>query len=304
MLCYHFGYSNQTGARRGKRLRPRLVLAVAGEAGANANRALDAAVAVELLHNYSLVHDDIEDGDRYRHGRQTLWAKYGVPQAVNAGDALCALSILALLRAQIHHPPDRVNKMVTCLHQAHLAMCEGQSLDLAFESQADVPPEDYLEMIAGKTAALFGAACELGALCGGLDEASTRRFRDLGIAFGTAFQIYDDTLGVWADQADTGKTPGADLARRKKSYPVLWALATAPRAERERIASAYAGSENLAPEAVNELIAVLGSVGAREAAKHAAAKHLAVVERAPAGPVRDFLLSLLPVAPAGETVRS
>lgn len=138
MLDYHFGYSADGAARRGKRLRPRLVLAVAQELGAAPEDALDAAVAVELLHNYSLIHDDIEDGDRLRHGRDTLWAKYGMPQALNAGDALCALSFLALNGAAARHPAARVNLMIERLHTAHLQMCKGQSLDMAFEAEPAV----------------------------------------------------------------------------------------------------------------------------------------------------------------------
>ncbi|MDP9017322.1 MAG: polyprenyl synthetase family protein, partial [Candidatus Eremiobacteraeota bacterium] len=224
MLAYHFGYATADGARRGKRVRPHLVLCVAQAAGAPADDALDAAVAIELLHNYSLIHDDIEDGDRLRHGRETLWVKYGVAQAVNAGDALCAISFLSLLRAQKRHPAERVAAMVGRLHEAHLAMCHGQSLDIDFERHDRVSSQRYLEMIAGKTAALFGVACELGAMSAGLEQKACREYRQLGAAFGAAFQMYDDLLGIWADLDTTGKTAGADIARRKKSFPIVWAL--------------------------------------------------------------------------------
>ena len=296
MLAYHFGYVPGEAPRRGKRLRPRLLLSVAEEAGASLDDALDAAVAVELLHNYSLVHDDIEDADRYRHGRETLWAKYGVAQAINAGDALCAMSFLALLSGARRFPAERMMLMVQRLGLAHLAMCHGQSLDIAFESTADVPSARYLEMISGKTAALFAVSSELGALCAGLREEDVRRYRQLGAAFGVAFQMYDDFLGIWGDAQATGKTRGADIARRKKTFPVVWALEQPPSAQREVVAKAYESSSELSPAAVAEVSAALDEMGAEKAARLAAAKHLAVVERAPSGRVRDFLLSLLPVA--------
>ncbi|MBC5815080.1 MAG: polyprenyl synthetase family protein [Candidatus Eremiobacteraeota bacterium] len=296
MLAYHFGYTQGDAPRRGKRLRPRLLFTVAEEAGASVDDAVDGAVAVELLHNYSLIHDDIEDADRYRHGRETLWAKYGIAQAINAGDALCALSFLALLKGARRFPAERMTLMVQRLHLAHLAMCHGQSLDIAFESMGDVPSARYLEMISGKTAALFAVSAELGALCAGLREEEVRRYRELGAAFGVAFQMYDDLLGIWADARATGKTPGADIARRKKTFPVVWALEQPQSPQRGLIAQAYEGEGELSAAAVSEISAVLDAMGARQAARLAAAKHLAVVERAPSGRVRDFLLSLLPVA--------
>ncbi len=162
MLQYHFGYGEHGPARRGKRLRPRLLLGVALAQGATIESALDAAAAIEILHNYSLVHDDIEDRDELRHGRQTLWSVFGIPQALNAGDALCALSFLVLMRARAHHRDERVLQMVLALHEAHATMCDGQSLDLAFERRPHVGLEEYEAMIGAKTAALFGASSQLG----------------------------------------------------------------------------------------------------------------------------------------------
>lgn len=296
MLDYHFGYSAAGPSRRGKRLRPRLLFAVAQEAGAPPLAATGAAVAVELLHNYSLIHDDIEDGDRLRHGRETLWVKYGAPQAINAGDALCALSFLALADADAH-PPERVCAMVERLHAAHFEMCKGQSLDMAFELEADIRSDRYLEMIAGKTAALFAVSCELGALCAGASQEQTASYRALGAVFGMAFQMYDDVLGIWADTEATGKARGADIERRKKTYPVVWALEHGEGTARERVAGAFADNGEIGPAARDAVIAALEELGAREAALRSAANHLAVVERAPHGRVRDFLLSLLPVSP-------
>ncbi|GAC1659063.1 MAG: polyprenyl synthetase family protein [Vulcanimicrobiaceae bacterium] len=295
MLAYHFGFHGGESHRRGKRLRPRLLLTAAQEMGAPLEGALEAAVAIELLHNYSLIHDDIEDGDRYRHGRETLWVRFGEAQAINAGDALCALSFLALLAAAKHFAPQRLTKMVERLHFAHLAMCHGQSLDLSFEDQADVTVARYLEMIGGKTAALFAVSCELAAMCAGLGEAEVHRYRALGSSFGIAFQVYDDMMSIWGDAASTGKLQGGDIARRKKTFPIVWALEGAASPQREVIFSAYTGDGAMAPETVAEVMRALTSLGAREAARLAAANHLAVVERAPRGRVRDFLLQLIPL---------
>ncbi len=304
MLCYHFGYGEHGPARRGKRLRPRLLLRVAEAEGAGAEDALDAAAAIEILHNYSLVHDDIEDGDELRHGRRTLWSVYGIPQALNAGDALCALSFLVLMNATHRHAGERVLRMVRALHEAHATMCDGQSLDLAFERASQVDLHEYHRMIGAKTAALFGASSELGALCAPCDDRSVLRYRELGLAYGLAFQIRDDVLGIWGTLDATGKVTGNDIARRKWTFPVVWALGQARSAARERIAAAYAhgalraaqGDAVLQPDAVTAVIDALDELGAREAANAAIAEHLAVVERHPVASVRDFLLSSLQLA--------
>lgn len=296
MLFYHFGYGDHGPARRGKRLRPRLLLQVAQAEGAAADDALDAAAAVEILHNYSLVHDDIEDGDELRHGRRTLWSVYGIPQALNAGDALCAISFLVLMNAAHRHPGERVLRMVRALNEAHATMCDGQSLDLAFERASAVDLAEYHRMIGAKTAALFGASSELGALCAPCDDQSVLRYRELGRAYGLAFQIRDDVLGIWGTLDKTGKITGNDIARRKWTFPVVWALGQARSAARDRIAKAYAEAEALDGSTVTEVIGALDDLGAREAANAAIAEHLAVVERHPVASVREFLLGSLQLA--------
>jgi geranylgeranyl diphosphate synthase type I len=296
MLFYHFGYGQYGPARRGKRLRPRLLLQVAQAEGAELDDALDAAAAIEILHNYSLVHDDIEDGDELRHGRRTLWAVYGIPQALNAGDALCAVSFLVLMNAAHRHRGDRVLRMVRVLQEAHATMCDGQSLDLAFERATAVDLSEYHRMIGAKTAALFGASSELGALCAPCDDESVQRYRELGRAYGLAFQIRDDVLGIWGTLDATGKVTGNDIARRKWTFPVVWALGQPRSAARDRIARAYAEGEALEGSRVTEVIEALEELGAREAANAAIAEHLAVVERHPVAVVRDFLLGSLQLA--------
>lgn len=289
MIAYHFGYGDHGPARRGKRLRPTMLARIARDLGASEEDALDAAAAIEILHNYSLVHDDIEDRDELRHGRKTLWSIYGMSQAINAGDAMCALSFLTLARAEARHPAERVTEMVRVLHRAHLTMCEGQALDISFETASSVDVQSYCRMIAGKTAALFGAACELGALCARADAAAAAQCRAAGIAFGMAFQIRDDVQGIWGDAAATGKTAANDVARRKWTFPVVWALGGPPSAARTAVADAYGRGGAIEPAEVLRVVAALGELGAREAADGAAAEHLRVIERSAQTGVLAFI---------------
>jgi geranylgeranyl diphosphate synthase type I len=269
MVRYHFGYDATGGSKSGKRLRPQLLLRTALAEGGEVECAIDAAVAIEILHNYSLVHDDIEDGDELRHGRTTIWARYGVAQGINAGDALCAISYLTLLHEEAVVPPNRVVEMLNVLHEANLLMCEGQSLDISFETSSTVAMEQYLEMIGGKTGALFAASCELGALAAGAEPARAHEYARLGRAYGLAFQIRDDVLGTWGSSEVTGKPSGADIARRKWSFPVVWALDTAPSADRDIVARAYARQSRLDAEGVSAVIGALDRLGARAAADDA-----------------------------------
>jgi geranylgeranyl diphosphate synthase type I len=269
MIRYHFGYDAPGTTKTGKRLRPQLLLRTALEEGGPVECALDAAVAIEILHNYSLVHDDIEDGDELRHGRTTIWAQFGIPHGINAGDALCAISYLTLLHEEAVVPPNRVVEMLHVLHEANLLMCEGQGLDISFETRSVVSMAQYLEMIAGKTGALFAASCELGALAAGAHPLRAKEYARLGRAYGLAFQIRDDVLGTWGTTSVTGKPSGADIARRKWSFPVVWALATPPSADRDVVARAYARNARLDADGVGDVIAALERLGARAAADDA-----------------------------------
>jgi geranylgeranyl diphosphate synthase type I len=294
MIHEHFGYGPGV-IRRGKRLRPRLALCVAQEEGAPADAAMDAACAIEILHNYSLVHDDIEDGDRMRHGRPTVWATHGIAHGINAGDAMCAVSYLALLESGRQNAETTV-AMTRVLQEAHLAMCAGQARDIAFESESAVSMVDYLAMIGGKTAALFGAACELGALAAGASLERARAYAQLGRTYGLAFQIEDDVLGTWGDSAATGKPSGADIAKRKWSFPIVWAMSGPPSAARDAIIAAYGDEGALDAPAVRQTISALDALEARAAAQAAAQQYFAAsdeVARAAdidrSGNVRTFL---------------
>ncbi|MBV8688785.1 MAG: polyprenyl synthetase family protein, partial [Candidatus Eremiobacteraeota bacterium] len=180
------------------------------------------------------------------------------------------------------------------LHRANFAMCEGQSLDIAFESEGTIDTQRYLRMIAGKTAALFGAAAELGAYCSGATEADVEHYGSLGRAFGIAFQISDDILGIWGDPQETGKTAGADIARRKKSFPIVWATQSGLPGVKP-IAELYARDDEIDRAAIERVIHALDSVGAREAAEREAIERLSEAQQASPGIVRDFLLTSLPL---------
>ncbi len=298
MLLRHFGYPPYGPARRGKRLRPQMVVRVASGEGAPIEHALDAAVAVEIFHNYSLVHDDIEDRDELRHGRRTLWSTYGIPQAINAGDVMCALSFLSLEHAAAHLDARRVLEMLALLHEAHAVMCEGQSLDLHFESERTVDLPSYYRMIQCKTAQLFDASCRLGAYAAGCDAATIEAYGDVGRAYGMAFQIRDDVAGVWSTVDETGKTAVGDIARRKWTFPVVWAIAQAPSSDRTVVAGAYDTGNPLDADTVVRVVEALDALGARDAAHEAAAQHVAVIERCGNQEFRDYLCATLGLAAA------
>ncbi|MEO7039953.1 MAG: polyprenyl synthetase family protein [Candidatus Elarobacter sp.] len=267
LIREHFALDDPN-AKRGKRLRPRILIAAAQTEGAPAQSAFSAAAAVELLHNFSLVHDDIEDRDTLRHGRPALWSTYGDAAAITAGDAMCALSYLTLLR-ETTGAAEAVVAMTACLHRGHLEMCRGQGLDIGFETAATVTFAEYLKMIEGKTAALFGASCELGALAAGAPAGRSAAYGRMGRAYGLAFQIRDDILGSWGSPAETGKPAGADIRRRKWSFPVAWALNGPPSPDRETIAGAYHAIGELDDARADRVLDALERLGAHRAADDA-----------------------------------
>ncbi|GAB2958997.1 dimethylallyltransferase [Amycolatopsis acidiphila] len=215
VAAHHFGWTDGGGS--GKAMRPALVLLAAQAVGAPAERALPAAAAVELVHDFSLVHDDVMDGDATRRHRATVWKEFGTSTAILAGDALLALATRLLAER-----PDELRALLTAV----LDLIEGQSADLAFERRETVGADECRAMAAGKTGALLGCACALGALAGGGSPAQVARLRAFGKEVGLAFQFADDLLGIWGEPAVTGKPVYSDLRNRKKSLPVVAALAS------------------------------------------------------------------------------
>ena len=263
MVRYHLALDG-SGANGGKRMRPLLgLLAYASIAGDHA-AALPGAAAVELGHNFSLVHDDIEDGDRERRHRPTLWAVHGIPQAINAGDTLFSLSRIALHRlTDLGFSDAKVLRLMRLYDETCLALCEGQYIDIATSESDELMTVDaYFDMIGRKTAALIAASIEAGALLATDDDQVIARYRGFGWALGIAFQLNDDLLGIWGAEQSTGKEP-SDLAHRKKTLPVIYAAAEAGPDDRARLHELYRRDEPTSDE-VSELIAILERTGARE----------------------------------------
>ena len=226
MLTYHMGWTGEGAGPEatGKRLRPLILLLTAASCGADWKPALPAAAAVELVHNFSLVHDDIQDNSDKRRGRPTLWKKWGAPMAINAGDALFVLSNQAIVDLTKSCTPEAVIAAVGILQNACFELTRGQYLDMSYEERTDLGVEDYWPMIAGKTAALLSACAYIGALLGGADESTREAYRSFGHYLGLAFQVQDDILGIWGNETITGKSAVSDLVKRKNSLPVLIGL--------------------------------------------------------------------------------
>lgn len=226
MLAYHLGWTEAgSGVKAsGKRIRPLMLLLTTSAAGYDWKAALPAAAAIELVHNFSLIHDDIEDDSPLRRGRQTLWKKWGLAQAINAGDAMFSLAHIAILRLE-----ETTSKLVAfdatkILHASCLRLTQGQFLDISYEEDGNLSMDAYWPMVEGKTSALLSASTEIGAIIAQSNNQAREAFREFGKLLGLAFQTKDDLLGIWGDAALTGKSAASDLISGKKSLPVLYGL--------------------------------------------------------------------------------
>ncbi len=269
MLAYHLGWVDATfkplaEPKRGKRLRPILLLLVSEAEGGEWREALPAAAAVELLHNFSLIHDDIEDGDQLRRGRPTLWVLWGEAQAINAGDTLYTLAYESLLAL----PPAFALTAVRDFAETARTLTEGQHLDMAFEQQDEVDEATYLQMVAGKTAALIALSAKLGGLCAGVDAATLKALERFGYNVGMSFQMQDDLLGLWGDPQRTGKPVGNDLRQRKKTLPIIHGMQHSE-AFRRLLAAPH-----LDEEAIAQAQVLLEAVGSRAYVEARAADYL------------------------------
>jgi len=226
MLAYAMGWEGEGAGleAQGKRIRPVVLLLCTQASGGDWRDGLPAAAAVELLHNFSLIHDDIQDQSPLRRGRPTVWVKWGIAQAINAGDLMFTLAHLSMLRLPENQNRQTALRSELLLHQTCVELTKGQYLDIAYESERSMPLDRYWPMVEGKTAALLSCCCRLGAIIGGANPEKEAAFSEFGQKLGLAFQAWDDWLGIWGDPLVTGKSTASDLTSGKKTLPVLYGL--------------------------------------------------------------------------------
>jgi geranylgeranyl diphosphate synthase type I len=288
MIAYHMGWMD-TPKSRGKRVRPLLTLLSCASVEDAWETALPAASAIELLHNFSLIHDDIEDQSETRRGRPTLWTKWGIEQAINIGDAMFTLAHLSMLRLEDNSRSGVNNlELLRQFDLACLSLTQGQHLDIAFETRSAVTSSDYMVMIDGKTAALLAASTAIGAQIGVAEESQVENYRKFGRHLGLAFQILDDILGIWGEPSRTGKSDEDDIRSRKKTLPVLYAMEGSA-----EFADLWnrSGQDHTA-----DIIAALENAGAREYSHTLAKEHTQLALNA--------LEAASPRGTAGEVLRN
>ena len=285
-MRYHLGWGDREGkpavspAAQGKALRPTLCMFACDALGGDGRRAAAAAAAIELIHNFSLIHDDIQDGDRERRHQPTVWALWGEAKALVCGNGVQSLGDGALLRTAGQGTPPAIALQVSrLLLEAYLEMIEGQCRDLGFESRTDIATADYLEMIAGKTGALIRSSLEIGATLAECNQATAQAFADFGRYLGRAFQIRDDYLGVWGNADATGKSTDNDIRRRKKSFPAVYALEQARGRDAAELRRIY-GQGELSEEEVRRVMEIMDAVGAAQYAQQLTEQSAAQAVRA------------------------
>ncbi len=268
MLAYHLGWEGEgAGARAtGKRIRPTLLLLTCVAAGGDWKKALPAAAAVELLHNFSLIHDDIQDGSEQRRGRPTLWSLQGIAQAINAGDAMFSLAHMSL--EGLKETTSRSIYIIAAglLPHTSFQLTQGQYLDLTYEGIDDLSLDSYWPMIWGKTAMLIRACAQLGAVIAGATGKKLKAYLTFGEKLGLAYQVHDDLLGIWGDPDEMGKSAYSDLLSGKKSLPVLYALD-----KKGEFAQRWTNG-GVPFERVKEFAALLEAEGAKEFTRKEAAR--------------------------------
>jgi geranylgeranyl diphosphate synthase type I len=276
MMRYHLGWVDENlqpvDADSGKRLRPMLCLLCCAGAGGDPEQALPAAAALELVHNFSLVHDDIQDRSKTRRGRRTVWDVWGQAQGINVGDGLFVLARQALHRlGERNVPLQRRQAAVVALDEACLALCEGQYFDMIFEDDVHVDLDQYLWMIRHKTAALLAASAQLGAIIATDDRTQIDQYYRFGENLGMAFQIQDDILGAWGDPRVTGKSAATDIRDKKKTLPVVYALQhrTDPE-DAQALAELYAPGGPLSKDEIQSVLNLLDRASARAYAEEMA----------------------------------
>lgn len=277
-MQYHLGWVDEhfapVSSYPGKLLRPTLLLLSYEVAGAwglatepsddnrYLQRALPAAAAVELAHNFTLIHDDIEDADIERRHRPTVWKIWGIPQGINTGDGMIFLAHLALWHMQDDGiDSGRMLRLSQILDYALLTITEGQYLDLSFERLQHVSVDKYIDMIGRKTATLLSCSAEMGALLGCNDDRLIETLHRFGWLLGIAFQVRDDLLGIWDSAGTLGKTLAGDIYRRKKSLPVIHAFSVADEKTRHELRKIYQQDTSITAEQVEQVLSIFTQTG-------------------------------------------
>lgn len=273
MLHYHMGWLDADlqpiNGKTGKRIRPLLCLLACAGAGGDWQQALPAGAAIEILHNFSLIHDDIEDASPTRHGRETLWKIWGTPQAINAGDTMFALAHLALCHLTERGVTPGITVDALCrFDQTCVALTQGQHADMAFETRDVVTVDQYLEMITGKTAVLLSLSAELGAKIANSGADRANYLATFGLKLGQAFQVIDDILGIWGDEARIGKSAATDIVTKKKTLPVLYGLS-----QSSALRQLYTKTQTPDESFVQQAVAELDACGAHDFARQKAADY-------------------------------
>jgi geranylgeranyl diphosphate synthase type I len=267
MLRYHLGWVDEQGLPQenqgGKRVRPTLCLLACEAVGGDWRSALPAAAAIELIHNFSLIHDDIQDKSWKRRNRPAVWKVWGEAQGINAGDAMYALAPLALLRLRERGIPQRKIMLASCLlNQASLKVCEGQYMDIDYENRLDISLDNYQDTISRKTVPLFECALHLGTLLGTDNKELISQLRSFGTSLGLAFQMYDDLQGIWGEEEVMGKPLYTDIRYKKKTLPIIYAFQKAEGEEKEELLRIYSKAR-ISAEDITQMLRILDSLGAR-----------------------------------------
>jgi len=293
MMQYHMGWVDEefrpANVHGGKRIRPLLCLLSCQASGGAWRQAIPAASSIEILHNFSLVHDDIEDISSTRRGRLTVWKIWGEAQAINCGDGMFASAHLAMGRLSDRDVPhNTVVRAMQRFDESCLLLTNGQYLDMDFETRDDVRVDEYIRMITGKTAVLLSLCTELGAIIAVQDEKTIDHYAKFGKNLGLAFQVIDDILGIWGDESKTGKSAATDIVTKKKTLPVLYGL------EQSSALHALYRDGDPGDDFVCEVITMLDEIGARE---YAASRATAYSEEA-----LQHLEAARPVGNSGEAL--
>lgn len=277
-LGYHLGWLDAAGSpakiNPGKQIRPLLTMLSCGAMGGNPHDALAMAAAIELIHNFSLIHDDVMDNSALRRGRETVWKIWGVSQAINAGDGAYGLSFQLVAEADVPNLDPRVIVHAErILAKACVDTVKGQMLDVDFESRDNVPADEYRLMVELKTGPLLGAALAGGAIFAGVPIEQATPLISIGRHLGIAFQVQDDALGIWGNPEETGKSDSDDLTAKKKSLPILWSYENLPSSVVEELRRLYSNSAPLPPEITTRIRSILSDEGVQEAIQAEAQSH-------------------------------